>query len=118
MQRRLSTILAADFVGYSRLMEADEESTVQILGVCRSLIDKHVHDHHGRIFGSAGDSVIVEFTSPIEAVRCAVGIQQELDDRNAGLPDDQQMALRIGINLGDVIVENENLLGDVYKRQR
>ena len=82
MQRRLSTILAADFVGYSRLMEADEEATVKKLSAHREIVDNLVNRHHGRVFGSAGDSVIVEFSSPVEAVRCAVGIQEELKIRN------------------------------------
>jgi len=112
MQRRLSTILAADFVGFSRLMEADEEATVKGLSEYREIIDNLVKNYHGRVFGSAGDSVIVEFSSPVEAVRCAVGIQEELNGRNTDLPTDKQMALRIGINLGDVIVEHDNLLGD------
>jgi adenylate cyclase len=112
MQRRLSTILAADFVGYSRLMEADEEATVEKLSAHRETVDNLVKSHQGRIFGSAGDSVIVEFSSPVEAVRCAVRIQEEQKNHNTGLPVDDRMELRIGINLGDVVVDQDNLLGD------
>ena len=107
VERRLSVILAADVVGYSRLMEADEEATVQALNTHRQFIDNTISDHRGRIFGSAGDSVIAEFLSPVEAVRCAVKIQQGVDS-----PEPSYMQFRIGINLGDVIVEGENLLGD------
>jgi TolB-like protein/class 3 adenylate cyclase len=112
MERRLAAILAADVVGYSRLMEADEEATVRALGACREIIDGLVADHRGRVFGSAGDSVVAEFPSPVEAVRCAVDVQCELEAQNADLPEDRRMRFRIGVNLGDVIVEGENLLGD------
>ena len=112
MERRLAAILAADVVGYSRLMEADEEATARTLGAYRKIVDGLVADHDGRVFGSAGDSVVAEFPSPVEAVRCAVDIQRELEARNADLPEDRRMRLRIGVNLGDVIVEGDNLLGD------
>ncbi len=112
MERRLVVILAADVAGYSRLMEADEEATVRTLSTYREIIEGLVASHHGRVFGSAGDSVIAEFASPVEAVRCAVGIQRELEARNVDLPEDRCMRLRIGLNLGDVIAEGDNLLGD------
>ncbi len=112
MERRLAAILAADVVGYSRLMEADEEATARTLNDYREIVDGLVADHHGRVFGSAGDSVVAEFPSPVEAVRCAVDIQRELEARNVDLPEDRRMRLRIGVNLGDVIVEGDNLLGD------
>ncbi len=112
MERRLAVILAADVVGYSRLMEADEEATVSTLGTYREIIERLVASHHGRVFGGAGDSVIAEFASPVEAVRCAVDIQRELETHNVDLPEDRRMRLRIGVNLGDVIVEGDNLLGD------
>jgi TolB-like protein/class 3 adenylate cyclase len=112
MERRLAAILAADVAGFSRLMEADEEATVRRLKACREVIDGLVADHRGRVFGSAGDSVVAEFPSPVDAVRCAVDIQRELEARNADLPEDRRMRFRIGVNLGDVIVEGENLLGD------
>ncbi len=112
MERRLAAILAADVVGYSRLMEADEEATVRTLGTYWEIIEGLVASHHGRVFGGAGDSVIAEFASPVEAVRCAVDIQRELEAHNADQPEDRRMRLRIGVNLGDVIVEGDNLLGD------
>jgi TolB-like protein/class 3 adenylate cyclase/rhodanese-related sulfurtransferase len=112
MERRLAAILAADVVGYSRLMEADEEATARTLSTCRENIEGLVASHHGRGFGSAGDSFIAEFASPIEAVRCAVNIQRELEAHNVDLPEDRRMRLRIGVNLGDVMVEGDNLLGD------
>ncbi|MDJ0895272.1 MAG: adenylate/guanylate cyclase domain-containing protein [Alphaproteobacteria bacterium] len=112
MERRLAAILAADVVGYSRLTEADEEATVRALHTCRQAIEQLVAAHHGRVFGSAGDSMVAEFLSPVEAVRCAVDIQRALEADNVDLPEDRRMRLRIGINLGDVIVEGDNLLGD------
>jgi TolB-like protein/class 3 adenylate cyclase/Flp pilus assembly protein TadD len=112
MERRLAVILAADVVGYSRLMEADEEATARTLSTYREIIEGLIASHHGRVFGSAGDSVIAEFASPIEAVRCAVDIQRELEAHNVDLPEDRRMRLRIGVNLGDVMVEGDNLLGD------
>ncbi len=110
--RKLAAILAADVVGYSRLMEADEDGTIRRLEAYRRVVDGLVENHRGRVFGSAGDSVIAEFASPVEAVGCAADIQQELERRNADLPEDRRMQLRIGVNLGDVVVKGENLLGD------
>lgn len=112
MERRLAAILAADVVEYSRLMARDEEGTLSTLNSHRSAIDEQVARRNGRVFGSAGDSVIAEFASPVEAVRCAVKIQQEIATRNAALPEDKQMRFRIGIHLGDVMAEGDNLLGD------
>jgi adenylate cyclase len=112
MERRLAAILAADVVGYSHLMEADEEATLSTLKAYREIIDRRVKNHRGRVFGSAGDSVIVEFASPVEAVRCAVEIQTELEYRNVDLAEDRRMRFRIGVNLGDVMAEGDNLFGD------
>lgn len=112
MERRLTAILAADVVGYARLMARDEEGTFERLSQHRALIDAQVATHNGRVFGSAGDSVIAEFTSPVEAVRCALSIQKELSTRNATLSEDKQMLHRIGVHLGDVIAEDGNLVGD------
>ena len=112
MERRLAAILAADVVGYSRLMEADEDATARTLNTYREIIEGLVASHHGRVFGSAGDSVIAEFASPVEAVRCAIAIQQDVEDRNAGLPENHRMRFRIGVNLGDVMIDGQNLLGD------
>ncbi len=112
MERRLAAILAADVVGYSRLMEADEEATLTTLNAYRQVIDGLIVDHRGRVFGSAGDSVIAEFASPVEAVRCAIAIQLEIEGRDADLPEDRRMRLRIGVNLGDVMAEGDNLFGE------
>ncbi len=112
LQRRIAAILAADVVGYSRLMGKDEETTLATLKAYRAVIDGLIAHHAGRIFGSAGDSVIAEFASPVEAVRCATEIQLELGKRNADLPEASRMRFRIGINLGDVVVDGDNLMGD------
>ena len=112
MERRLAAILAADVVGYSRLMEADEEATLTTLNTYRQVIDGLIVNYRGRVFGSAGDSVIAEFASPVEAVRCAIDIQREIEKRNADLPDVRRMQFRVGVNLGDVMVDGDNLLGD------
>ena len=112
MERRLAAILAADVVGYSRLMEADEEATARTLSAQRDTVEELVTSHNGRVFGGAGDSFIAEFASPVEAVRCAVEIQRGLETHNADLPEDRRMRLRIGINLGDVMIDGDNLLGD------
>ena len=112
VERRLAAILCADVVGYSRLMEADEEATIRALGGCRQVIDELVTNHHGRVFGSAGDSVIAEFASAVEAVRCAADIQRKLEAQDVDVPEDRRMRLRVGINLGDIVVVDGNLLGD------
>ena len=112
VQRRLAAILAADVVGYSRLMGEDEEATLATLKSYRSAIDELIQTHDGRVFGGAGDSVIAEFASPVEAVRCATEIQLELEKRSAEVPDERRMRFRIGVNLGDVMVEGDNLYGD------
>lgn len=112
VERRLAAILAADVAGYSRLMGADEEATLRTLDAYRRTISDLVSKHAGRIFGGAGDSVIAEFGSAVQAVRAAVAIQRALDRHNADLPNDRRMEFRIGVNLGDVIVNGENLFGD------
>lgn len=111
-ERRLSAILAADVVGYSRAIEADEEAAISELKAHRSVIFSLVADHHGRVFGTAGDSVLAEFSSPVEAVRCAVAIQSRIEEHNAGLPEARRMRFRIGVNLGDIVVDGDDLLGD------
>ena len=115
LQRRIAAILAADVVGYSRLMGKDEETTLAMLKGYRVVIDGLIAHHTGRVFGSAGDSVIAEFASPVEAVRCATEIQLELGKRNADLAEPTRMRFRIGINLGDVVVDGDNLMGDGAK---
>lgn len=111
-QRKLTTILAADVVGYSKMMGVDEDGTHELLGKCRRIIDRNIEHHGGRIFNSAGDSVMAEFGSTVEAVRCAIEIQEEFVARNADKPEPEQMWFRIGLNVGDVIIEGDDLIGD------
>ena len=112
MKRRLAAILATDAVGYSRMMAADEEGTIRTLAAHRAVIDGIIQYHDGRIVGTAGDSVLAEFASPVEAVRCAIEIQDALKTRNDSFPEEKRLLFRIGINLGDVMVKGEDLLGD------
>jgi class 3 adenylate cyclase len=112
VKRKLAAILAADAVGYSRMMAADEEGTMRILSAHRSVIDGIIQFHEGRIINTAGDSVLAEFASPTQAVRCAVEIQDALKTRNDSLPEERRLHFRIGVNLGDVMVKGEDLLGD------
>ncbi len=111
--RRLAAILAADVAGYSRLMGVDEEGTLERLKALRSeLLDPKIAEHHGRIVKTTGDGMLVEFPSVVDAVRCAVGVQHTMTERNTGVAGDDRIELRIGINLGDVIVEGDDLYGD------
>src|SRR5271155_3141086 len=113
VERRLAAILAADVVGYSRLMGEDEEATLAALKTLRrELIDPKVKEHHGRIVKTAGDGALVEFASVVDSVRCAVEIQREMVDRNADVPTERRIAFRIGINLGDVIIDEGDIYGD------
>src|SRR5512132_4313158 len=113
MERRLSAILAADVVGYSRLMEQDEAATFERLRAHRKeLFEPEIAKHHGRIFKLMGDGLLAEFGSVVDAIECAVVLQREMTRRNDGLPNDRRIDLRIGINLGDVIVEGEDRHGD------
>ena len=112
VKRKLAAILAADAVGYSRHMARDEEETMRILSAHRAVIDGIIDFHSGRIVGTAGDSVLAEFASPVEALRCAVEIQAALKTRNESLPEEKRLAFHIGINLGDVMVKGDDLLGD------
>jgi class 3 adenylate cyclase len=112
VKRKLTAILAADAVGYSRHMAADEEGTMKILSAHRAVIDGIIEFHEGRIINTAGDSVLAEFASPTDAVRCAVEIQDALKTRNDSLPEVRRLYFRIGVNLGDVMVKGEDLLGD------
>ena len=110
--RRLAAILAADVAGYSRLMGADDEGTLERLkALRRELLDPKIAEHHGRIVKTTGDGLLVEFASVVDAVRCAVEVQQVMPERNADAAD-SRIELRIGINLGDVIVEGDDLYGD------
>jgi adenylate cyclase len=111
--RRLAAILAADVAGYSRLMGADEEGTLERLkALRRGLLDPTIAEHRGRIVKTTGDGLLVEFASVVDAVRCAVAVQQAMPERNTGFGTDNRIELRIGINLGDVIVEGDDLYGD------
>src|SRR5438067_3476069 len=111
--RRLTAILAADVAGYSRLMGADEEGTHERLkALRRELLDPKIAEHRGRIVKTTGDGMLVEFASVVDAVRCAVELQQTMPERDTGARADSRIELRIGINLGDVIVEGDDLYGD------
>ena len=111
--RRLAAILAADIAGYSRLMGADEQGTFDRLrAIHRELLDPKVTEHHGRIVKTTGDGMLVEFASVVDAVRCAVAVQQAMPERNTSVAAGGRIELRIGINLGDVIVEGDDLYGD------
>jgi adenylate cyclase len=113
MERRLAAIFAADVVGYSRLIGADEEGTLERLKAHRrELIDPKIAEHQGRIVKTMGDGVLVEFASPVKAVRCAIEVQHGMVDRNADVPQERRIEFRIGINLGDVIVEEGDISGD------
>jgi len=111
IQRKLAAILAADVHQFSKLMGADEAGTLADLQACRQIVDAIIAEHHGRIFGSAGDSVVAEFASAVSATLCAVECQRAIAARNAQ-PDTRPLRFRIGINIGDVIVEGDNLYGD------
>ena len=111
MERRLAAILAADVQGYSHHTEVDEEASTATLRMYRAVVEESISAHRGHIFSSAGDGVVAEFPSIVEAIRCAVEIQNEIAERNASVPEKQQMQFRIGVNLGDVIAEDNNLYG-------
>jgi adenylate cyclase len=112
MDRKLAAVLAADVAGYSALMEEDEERTHAAFLVCRSAAEAIITRHGGRVFGGAGDSIMAEFGSPVEALRAAIEFQQDLMTRPLDLPPGRRMAFRIGINLGDVMVDGDELYGD------
>lgn len=109
--RKLAAILCADAAGYSRLMADDEVATVRLLNDARSLFRQRIETHGGRLIDTAGDSVLAEFVSPVEAVSAAIDIQRELTDRNSALPEPRRMQFRIGINLCDVIEQDD---GTIY----
>jgi adenylate cyclase len=112
-QRRLAAILAADVVGYSRMMQADEAGTLAALKSRRSeILQPLVERYHGRIVKVMGDGVLVEFSSAVNAVACAAELQETMDAANADLPEDHRIVLRVGINLGDVMAEGSDLYGD------
>ena len=111
--RRLAAILAADVAGYSRLMGADEEGThARLQAHLRELVDPKIEEHRGRIVKNTGDGFLAEFPSVVDAVRCAVEVQRGMGDREPDVPEDRQIRFRIGVNLGDVIVEEHDIFGD------
>jgi adenylate cyclase len=111
--RRLAAVLAADVAGYSRLMGANEEGTLAVLKNCRrELLDPKIAEHQGRIVKTTGDGALVEFSSVVDATRCALDIQRAMALRNGGVADDQKIEFRIGINVGDIIVDGDDIFGD------
>jgi class 3 adenylate cyclase len=111
--RRLAAILAADVAGYSRLMGADEEGTHERLKAhLGQLVEPKIKEHRGRIVKNTGDGILAEFPSVVDAVRCAAELQRAMIDREAGIPEDRRIGFRIGINLGDVIIEDDDIFGD------
>ena len=111
-KRKLAAILSADVVGYSRLMEDDEEATVRTINAYRGIVVGHIRGESGRVVDAKGDNILAEFPSVVDAVRCAVMIQRELGNRNVELPERRKMEFRIGVNLGDVIEDKETIYGD------
>ena len=112
VERKLAAIFAADIAGYSRLMARDEVGTLARLKACRVIIDGLIASHRGRIFNTAGDSVVADFASAVDAVQCAVAVQAAIATEDAGGAADEPMQLRIGVHVGDVMVDGNNLLGD------
>ena len=112
VERKLTAILSADVKGYSRLMGDDEVATIRTLTVYRELLISLIQQNRGRVVDTPGDNLLAEFGSVVAAVTCAVEVQRELAQRNAELPDQRKMEFRIGINLGDIVVERERIYGD------
>src|SRR5262245_58581728 len=112
MERKLAAIFSADVKGYSRLMGEDEAATIHTLTAYRAVMTTLIQQHRGRGVGSPGDNLLAEFASAVDAVQGAVAIQAELKARNSELPDNRKMQYRIGINVGDVVVEDGRIYGD------
>ncbi len=112
IERKLTTLFSADVVGYGRLMGQDERGTLATLRTYREVMANLIANHHGRVVNTAGDSLLAEFASVVAAVECAVQVQREVAERNAAVPPDRQMRFRIGVNLGDVMVDGTDLHGD------
>src|SRR5882672_9739515 len=112
IERKLSAIFAADVEAYSRLMGLDEVGTLRILTAYRVIIDRLIASHRGRIFNTAGDSLVADFASAVDAVQCAVEVQDAIAKENADRPAAEQMRFRIGIHVGDIMVQGEDLFGD------
>jgi adenylate cyclase len=112
-ERKLADILAADVAGYSRLMGADEEGTLARLKAHRrELINPKIAEHHGRLVKTAGDGILIEFPSVVDALRCAVDVQRSMAERNAAEAEDARIEFRFGINLGDIIFDGDDIYGD------
>ncbi|MCP4667640.1 MAG: adenylate/guanylate cyclase domain-containing protein, partial [Deltaproteobacteria bacterium] len=111
-KRKLTAVLSADVAGYSRLMGDDEKATVQTITAYRKIMTGLIQRLNGRVVDAKGDNVLAEFASVVDAVSCAVEIQKELKARNADLPEHRRMDFRVGVNLGDVIEEDETIYGD------
>ncbi len=111
-KRKLTAVFSADVVDYSRLMGEDESATVRTLETYKGVMFSLIKQHRGRVVDSPGDNLLAEFGSVVDAVQCAVAVQKELQARNAGLPENRRMQFRIGINLGDVIEEQDRIYGD------
>jgi len=112
VKRKLTAILCADVKGYSRLMGEDEVGTFHTLSAYLEIINTIIKAHRGRVFSSPGDAIIAQFASVVDAVECAVEIQQKIETKNADVPEDRKMQFRIGVNLGDVIEKEEQIYGD------
>jgi len=111
-KRKLTTILSADVVGYSRLMEDNEEATIQTLSIYRNSMSTLIEQHRGSVVDMTGDNLMAEFSSVVDAVKCAVETQKEISERNADLPENRRMLFRIGVNLGDIVEEDDRIYGD------
>jgi adenylate cyclase len=113
VERRLAAVLAADVEGYSRLIAADEEGTLARFKAIRAeLVDPKINEHHGRIVKTTGDGLLAEFSSVIDALRCAIEVQAGMTERNAAVPANRRIEWRIGINVGDIVVEDGDIFGD------
>src|SRR5262249_25845620 len=113
VERRLTAILAADVAGYSRLTSLDEEGThARLTDHLRSLVDPKIAEHRGRVVNSTGDGLLAEFSSVVDAVRCAVHVQRGMAQRNTDVPEEKRIEFRIGINVGDVMIDHGDIFGD------
>src|SRR6187455_2605667 len=113
VERRLAAVLAADVAGYSRLMGADEEGTLaRLKAIRKSLVDPAIASHRGRIVKTTGDGMLVEFGSAVDAMRCAVEVQRRMNEQNIEVPQDQKIEFRIGIHVGDIIFDDNDIFGD------
>ena len=112
IERKIAVIFATDVVGYSKSIEINEEKTIKSLRACKKILEDLFKEHDGRIFNTAGDSVLAEFSSAVSAVICATEFQKLIKERNESETSDLKMEFRIGINMGDVVVEGDNLYGD------